>query len=95
MLAEKRDKSLLKSQIDAVAASKNPRLKQKSPGYQSRVWESTKKFQGDAWKTVGQNITGNNPSLLKATTISAAAIIALGVGGAIAGFGKILSLFNR
>lgn len=94
-LREQTERAQLKSQIDAIAASKNPRLKQKSPGYQSRVWESTKKFQGEAWKSVGKNITSNNPSLLKATTVSAAAILALGVGGIISGVGRVLSMFKK
>ena len=94
-LREQTEMAQLKSQIDSIAASKNPRLKQKSPGYQSRVWESTKKFQGEAWKAVGKNITSNNPSLLRATTVSAAAILALGVGGIISGVGRVLSMFKK
>lgn len=85
----------MKSKMEAISASKNNRLKHKSPGYQSRVWESTKKFQGEAWGSVGKNLASNNPSLLKATTVSAAAIVALGVGGVFAGFGKVLSLFDK
>lgn len=94
-MRDKEEEYALKSQINAMAAANNPRFKEKSPGYQSRVWESTKKFQGEAWGAIGKNITGKNPSLFKAATVGVAAILALGVGGVLSGTGKILSLFKR
>ena len=84
-----------KSQMEAVAAAKNPRLKSKSPGYQNRVYESCMRFQGDGWRSAKDALLSKNPKLFKATgmTLLTTGVLAVGL---VAGLvGKTIGLFKK
>lgn len=89
------ERTRFKSQIDVMAAAKNPRLNNSSVGYQNKVWEATKNFQGQGWGAAKTQLMKENPNFFKAAGISLVTIGVLGVGGILGGIGKIGSIIRR
>lgn len=87
--------SRFRNQFEAICAANNPRLKEQSMGYQSKVWKATKSFGGNSWKAVNNQITKENPSLVKAIGIGTIAIPIVAIGSAIAGIGGLFNMFKR
>ena len=78
--AELEERVRFKRQVESVAAAKNRNLRSKSPGYQSRVWESTKSFGAGAWGNVTNALMAENPKLLKATFFGISGLAAITIG---------------
>ena len=80
------EKTELKNQIEVVAAAKNKNLKDKSPGYQNKVWNACKGYGGRGWEAAGDALLEKNPRLFKAGLSAVVGTFAL-AGGAIFGIG--------
>ena len=94
-IQEMEERAKLKNQIEVVAAAKNKNLRDKSPGYQNKVWEASKSFQGQGWGAARDAIMDKNPKLFKAAGMSILTLGVLGVGAVFGVGGKIASLFRR
>lgn len=84
-----------RNQFESVCAAKNPRFKDKSPGYQSKVWNSTKSFGGKGWDAMTHQLSKQNPSFIKAAGIGLITTGVMAVGGLAYGVGKIFDMFKR
>lgn len=84
-----------RSQFESVCAGKNPRLKEKSPGYQSTVWNATKSFGGKGWQAMGNQMSKKNPSFIKAAGIGLITTGVVAVGATLFGVTKLFNLFRR
>lgn len=91
---EAMERAQFKNQMEAVSAAKNPNLKTKSPGYQSRVWESSKNFQGQGWGAARDALLEKNPKLFKAAGLGLVSLGVLGVGAIFGAIGKVGSMFR-
>lgn len=89
------EKAQFKNQMEAVAAAKNPNLHTRSPGYQSKVWEASKKFQGQGWGAARDALMDKNPKLFKAAGMGIVSLGVLGVGAVFGLAGRVGSLFAR
>lgn len=90
-----------KMQIEQFAATRNPRLKDKSPGYTHKIWKNSQSASKNLFKNAGSSVTDKNPKIMKALGFSLAGtgIIviggALGLGGKLIGGGKkLVSMFK-
>lgn len=79
-IKEAEERVAFKNQMEVMAAAKNPRLSNKSPGYKSRVWQSTKSMTSNTWKAAQDAILSNEPKLFKGG-VNFIAGVAIGVGG--------------
>lgn len=84
-----------KAQFEAMCAAKNPRLKDKTPGYQSKVWNASKSFGGRGWESIKNQLTKKNPSFTKAIGLGLITTGVLAIGGATYGVGRVFNLFRR
>lgn len=89
------NRATYKNQLETISATKNHNLKRKSPGYQNKVWEASKNFQGKGWKAVGDALLDRNPKLFRAVGLSALTIGVLGVGAVFGLTGRIWNMFGR
>lgn len=89
------EKTLNRSKFEAVCASKNPHISEKSAGYQAKVLGAAKTFGGNSWKSISTNLTKENPSFIKAAGLGVVAVpIAIGLGAIYAGLG-LFGMFKR
>lgn len=83
-----------RKQFEAVCASKNPYFKEKSPGYQERIWRATKSFGTKGWSAVSYQLTKKNPSFMKAAVIGLVTTGVVAVGSLIYGISKLFNMFE-
>ena len=84
-----------RSQFEAVCSAKNPRIQEKSPGYQSKVWKSTKTFGGRGWQAIQHQLTKENPSFVKAAVLGTVTVGILGIGIGLHSVGRLINVFKR
>ncbi len=89
------NRAAFKNQMETIAAARNPNLRTRSPGYQSRIWNTTKNLSGNQWQAAKGALMEKNPRLFKATMLTGASLLILGVGGIGAAIGRVGSLFRR
>lgn len=77
------EEAVLSNKYKAVCSSKNPKYKSTSVGERNKVWNATKQFTGNGWKSVQKQLSKSNPSLIKAAGIGVITGGVLIVGGGI------------
>ena len=85
----------LRNQFAVMSAANNPRLRDMSPGYQSKVWDATKSFGGRGWEAMTTQLTKQNPSFVKAVGIGLITGGIMAFGGAMYGIGSLFKMFRR
>lgn len=85
-----------KSQLEVIAASnkKYSNFNKKSPGYKSRIWDATKRYQGTAWGTIGRELMKDNPKYFRLGVVALSSLAVLTVGGALSAFQGMLRMFK-
>jgi len=83
-----------KSQLEVISASRNRNFNKRSPGYKSRIWDATKRYQGNAWGAIGKGLLKDNPKYFRLGVIALSSLAVLTVGGTISAFQGIFKMFK-
>ena len=77
-----------------ISASRNRNFNKRSPGYQSRIWDATKRYQGEAWGTIGRELLKDDPKYFRLGVMALSSLAVLTVGGTISAFQGIFKMFK-
>lgn len=91
---KKMQEARYKSQLDVMSASRNKNFNKLSPGYKSRIWDATKRYQGNAWGAIGKGLLKDNPRYFRLGAIALSSLAVLTVGGTISAFQGIFKMFK-
>ena len=95
-IKRKAEESKFRREIDYMSAANNPRLNEKSIGYQSKVWNGSKNTAGKAWKNARKSMTQKgNTKWFKAAGFSLGAAALILGGGLVGGLEGIINKFSR